>query len=230
VSGPRADQAATAPSRVRDAYGIAFLLVLSSTLMLVASDANIGSIFAATAGVFQLAALIVTLRVSGARPRGSYVIGIAALTLFGIAVISVVTGGEGRTAVGVALWLVLVVATMAAILRRLVTFRRLTIQLVLGLLTIHILMGLAFGLAYLLLETVTQTAFAQGAQGLSGAIYFSFVTLTTLGYGDISPGSDLVRALAVAEATIGQIYLVSVVAFAVGRLGTEKPAARSGEA
>ncbi len=218
------------PEQERAAYGIAFLLVLGSTLMLVALDANIGSPFAAAAGLFQVVALIVTLRVSGARARYSRIIGAAALALLATAVISVVTGGEGRTAVGVGLWLVLVLLTMAAILRRLVTFRTLTIQFVLGLLTIHILMGLSFGLAYLMHETLTQAAFAQGPQGLSGAIYFSFVTLTTLGYGDISPGSDLVRALSIAEATVGQIYLVSVVAFAVGRLGMETRAGQSGDA
>lgn len=207
-------------TQVRDAYGVAFLLVLLSTLMLIAGDADIGSGFAAAAGALQFIALLVTLRVSGARRRTSLIGYGIALSGLALAILAVTTGGEGRTVFGVGLWLVLVLLTIAAIFRRLVTYRTLNVQFVLGLLTVHILMGLAFGLAYLMNEISTAQAFAQGSQGLSGSIYFSFVTMTTLGYGDVSPGNDFVRALAVAEAIVGQIYLVSVVAFAVGRLGS----------
>jgi hypothetical protein len=213
-------EGAVEQTQVRDAYGAAFLLVLVSTLMLIAAGADIGSRFAAAAGILQFIALVVTLRVSGARRRGALIAYGVALVGFALAILAVTTGGESRTVIGLGLWLFLVLVTIAAIFRRLVTYRTLNVQFVLGLLTVHILMGLAFGLAYLMNELSTAQAFAQGPQGLSGSIYFSFVTIATLGYGDISPASDFVRALAVAEAIIGQIYLVSVVAFAVGRLGT----------
>jgi len=216
-------------TQVRDAYGAAFLLVLLSTLMLIAADAEIGSGFAAVAGILQFIALIVTLRVSGARRRGTLIAHGVALVGFALAILAVTTGGDSRTVLGLGIWLFLVLLTIAAIFRRLVTYRTLNVQFVLGLLTVHILMGLSFGLAYLMNELVTAQAFAQGPQGLSGSIYFSFVTITTLGYGDISPASPFVRALAVAEATLGQIYLVSVVAFAVGRLGSATRAARPEE-
>lgn len=52
---------------------------------------------------------------------------------------------------------------------------------------------------------------AQGAM-----MYYSFVTLTTLGYGDIYPASDATRILAMLEATLGQLYLVILVARLVG--------------
>ena len=47
-------------------------------------------------------------------------------------------------------------------------------------------------------------------------MYYSFVTLTTLGYGDIYPTSDATRILAMLEATLGQLYLVILVARLVG--------------
>ena len=47
-------------------------------------------------------------------------------------------------------------------------------------------------------------------------VYFSFVTLTTLGYGDVHPKSEAARILAMLEAVLGQLYLVILVARMVG--------------
>jgi hypothetical protein len=61
--------------------------------------------------------------------------------------------------------------------------------------------------------------FAQETDGTTAVRqYFSFVTLTTVGYGDYSPGGDLGRALSNAEALLGQLYLVTVVGILVGRM------------
>jgi len=53
--------------------------------------------------------------------------------------------------------------------------------------------------------------------------FFSFVTLTTLGYGNLVPASDVGQSLAVMEAVLGQVFLVTVVALAVGNLGAALP-------
>jgi hypothetical protein len=50
-------------------------------------------------------------------------------------------------------------------------------------------------------------------------LYFSFVTITTVGYGDLTAGTSLGCSIAIAEALTGQIYLVTVVAAIVGVLG-----------
>ena len=52
--------------------------------------------------------------------------------------------------------------------------------------------------------------------GMGDAIYFSFVTLATLGYGDLTPATPAMRGLAVFEAVIGQLYLALLVARLVG--------------
>ncbi|HVJ37759.1 MAG TPA: potassium channel family protein, partial [Stenotrophomonas sp.] len=57
---------------------------------------------------------------------------------------------------------------------------------------------------------------ARSGLGMGGAIYFSFVTLATLGYGDITPASSVMRGLAVQEAIAGQLYLALLVARLVG--------------
>ena len=50
-------------------------------------------------------------------------------------------------------------------------------------------------------------------------VYFSFVTIATLGYGDLTPHGDLGKMLAATEAITGQLYLVSAVALLIGNLG-----------
>jgi hypothetical protein len=67
--------------------------------------------------------------------------------------------------------------------------------------------------------------FAQHAAANShNLLYFSFATITTTGYGDLTAGTDVGRSLAIAEALIGQIYLVTVVAAIVGGLGRQRAA------
>jgi Ion channel len=66
--------------------------------------------------------------------------------------------------------------------------------------------------------------FADGTDGTpSLRLYFSYVTLATIGYGDYTPASDLGHTLAVVEALLGQLYLVTVVAVIVGRLHSGRP-------
>ena len=61
---------------------------------------------------------------------------------------------------------------------------------------------------------------AQGTDGtVSLRLYFSYVTLATLGYGDYTAAGDLGHTLAIVEALFGQLYLVTVVAVLVSRLG-----------
>jgi hypothetical protein len=65
--------------------------------------------------------------------------------------------------------------------------------------------------------------FAQGTDGTrSLRLYFSFVTLATLGYGDYTAAGELGRTLAVVEALLGQLYLVTVIAVLVSRIRGRK--------
>jgi hypothetical protein len=83
------------------------------------------------------------------------------------------------------------------------------------------LFGLMFMFLYGAMAVLGQGPFfAQGTDGTRPLrLYFSFVTLATLGYGDYTPAGNLGHALAVLEALIGQLYLVTVVAVVVTRLG-----------
>ena len=76
------------------------------------------------------------------------------------------------------------------------------------------LVGLLFAFVYLAVSDLREASFfvQEGPHAQSEYLYFSFVTLTTLGFGDLSPGVGLPQALTVLEALLGQIFLVTMVA------------------
>lgn len=84
----------------------------------------------------------------------------------------------------------------------------------------YLLLAVAWSFGYRLLELAYPGSFnildsRSEAAGFN-ALYFSFVTITTLGYGDIVPLTDKASSLAIVEALVGQIYLVVLVAWLVG--------------
>ncbi len=104
------------------------------------------------------------------------------------------------------------------LLRRIfVETSRVTIETICGALAVYLFLGLIWVFAYSLLEIVEPGSFTVGVGDTGGSpfsrfIGFSFVTLTTLGYGNISPMNPRADALAYTEAIIGQIYLTVLVA------------------
>jgi len=91
---------------------------------------------------------------------------------------------------------------------------------------VYLLMALMWAFIYRLIAILLPASFAIANSELHDAanvfVYFSLVTITTLGYGDITPVSSQAIALAVLEAVTGQIYLVVVVAWFVGMYVSRK--------
>jgi ion channel len=86
---------------------------------------------------------------------------------------------------------------------------------ILAALDAYLLAGLLFGVAYAMLDRAWPASFGGGTPGrleLPRAIYFSFVTIATLGYGDVVPVSAPARGLAMVEGVGGQMYLAVLVA------------------
>jgi hypothetical protein len=98
------------------------------------------------------------------------------------------------------------------------------LEVVLGALCAYLFIGAYFAFLYDVMANLSKSPFfAQpGADSKLNYLYFSFITLTTTGYGDISPAFGPGRMIAVTEAVIGQLYLVSVVAIVVSAYGKRK--------
>jgi len=122
---------------------------------------------------------------------------------------------------------VLSVAIAVAIARGAVGQNEVNSRSVAGAICVYMLIGMLFMWLFSVLAVLGQGPFfAQGTDGTrSVRLYFSYTTLATLGYGDYTPAGNLGRSLAVLEALIGQLYLVTVVAVVVTRLG--KPGRRA---
>jgi hypothetical protein len=108
-----------------------------------------------------------------------------------------------------------------AIIRRVARAPVITFRVVLGALAIYLLFGLAYSYLYAFVQFIQGQPFFSQTPTPSSTIYlyFSYITMATVGYGDYTPATDLGRMLAVSQALLGQLYLVSVVAVIVGNIG-----------
>ena len=98
--------------------------------------------------------------------------------------------------------------------------RTVTIRTMFGVLCIYLLIGVFFAFIYAVIDAETAEEFFPNVSPASTSdfLYFSFSTLTTTGYGDLVTVNELGRSMAVLEALLGQIYLVTVVALIVANM------------
>jgi len=105
------------------------------------------------------------------------------------------------------------------IFNQIIKSRRVSADVIFGALTIYIFLGMLAGESNQLIYFLDNDAFTGNISNAlkSDLRYYSFVTMTTLGYGDISPVSQLARAISVFFSLAGQLYLAVIVALIVGK-------------
>ena len=198
--------------------------------MAVAGDGALGRLWWSCSSPRTLAE---TLRTSGWKPRSVRLTGLVALLLVAaVAAVSAVTPGDTGTAFLALIGIGLVVTAILAIVWRLAKQPEVTMKTVLGALCIYLYVGLLFALVYGFVDLVQSTPFFVQTDAATSLeyVYFSLVTMATVGYGDYTAAGNVGRMLAVSEALYGQLYLVSVVAILVGNLGRKRPQLQKDEA
>jgi len=117
-------------------------------------------------------------------------------------------------AITLGMWTIVALAAAGGALRFAMRSKSVEAEQLYAALSAYLLAGIFLGLFYWVLEQAWPSTFvtATGEFSRTSAIYFSFVTLATLGYGDIVPRGDLVRGLAVVEGIGGQLFLAVLVA------------------
>ena len=175
--------------------------------------------------LLQSITLVTALWTSGVA-RTDSTLSLSLVALAGLAALGLlVFGGNGfASAVGL-LSGVLTVATIGTVALGVVDQGEANVRAVTGAVCVYVLIGLLFVFIYgVLAKLGSGDFFAQGTDGTrSLRLYFSFVTLATLGYGDYTPAGSLGRTLAIVEALFGQLYLVTVIAVLVSRMRRASP-------
>ena len=197
------------------------LLILGALLVLGSLGSLLVSAFVA-AGFMMLLWIGVARAANlppAARLRGGVLVGAVVL----VAVAGLAIGGDAFRATASLLLAASVAGIGVVIARALVSEKTVTLSTVAGVLCLYLLLGLMFAQLYQAALELSDDALKY-AEPLSrfDLVYFSFVTQTTVGFGDIVPGIDATRALAATEAVVGQLFLVTVVARVISLLGQER--------
>jgi hypothetical protein len=199
-------------------YGVVLLLLLTGYAFMASGPT--GRWVPLVNAVVQGATLIAALVASEARPqllRVGLLLTLVALIGGVVAVFGDVDGTRGASAL---LSLMLVAVAPVAVARAIWRRRVIDVHTVLGAVCIYVFIGIFFSFLFLAVGSISSHPFfAQQATATSADyLYFSFVTMTTVGYGDLTARGGLGRAAAVMEALFGQVYLVTVVALLVSQL------------
>ena len=179
------------------------------------------------------ATLLLALWCAEAKPivmRGAALVVVA---VFLASVLETVLGtpGGGATRLANALLVSLAPpAIIVGVVRSLRARQGVTLEAVFGVLCVYLLIGMLFAFLYGSIDRLGGSPFFAGGQPASVAdcLYYSFTTLTTVGYGDLTAHSNLGHTLSVSEALVGQIYLVTIVSLIVANLGRSRPASPQG--
>ncbi len=212
-------------------YGVLLTLIVASLIFQLATSE--GDVTHLVTILLLGGTLLAALWTSQARAGRLWVAsGVVVVVTVGAAIIFAASGAIDDTQARI-VSLILVALTPAAIfhglLRHFRDERRVTLQTMFGVLCIYLVLGSIFEFIYGILDTTGSAPFfAQIESGnTSDYLYFSFSTLTTTGYGDLTAGTDLGRAFAITEQLLGQIYLVTVVAVIIGSLSRAASGRRS---
>ena len=204
-------------------FGAVLVLLAITFVVMVAGppDAWARVVTVALQGLTLLAALVAS-RVDIRLVRMAVVV--VVLALIGAFASVIVSPSNEPTGIFFGLNVLFLAAAPVVIGRSLVRRSVVDVQTVLGAICIYVLIGMMFAFVYATIDQLgTHPFFAQTDHAtLQDTLYFSFVTLTTVGYGDFSPAGGLGRSLAVLEALAGQLYLVTIIAVLVSRIA-ERP-------
>jgi hypothetical protein len=170
--------------------------------------------------------LTVTLRTSGVARRPRIIGEIVVWATIGGVLLAAVSDrfvdlGIGGTEIGQPspTWALLALVAPILVLRRVMMQRVVTSDTLRGAIAVYLLIAVAFNYTFLSVNGLTGDLFFDSPQSTTAFMYFSLSTITTVGYGDLSAVTEAGRFLASAEAFIGQVLLVVVIARLVSLYG-----------
>jgi hypothetical protein len=208
--------------QLEDRYMLsAILIVICILTFTFAADGTVGRFFVIA---LQGVTLTVILRSSQAKPRTVRLAGILTLLSLVAVVLTASAGGKLAQAGPGIIGALLALVGPIVIARRLVRQDTINFRTVAGAVCIYLLAGLFFALVFWTMGAIQSRGFFAQVNPASPTdfVYYSFITLTTVGYGDLTAVHNAGRLSSVLEALFGQLYLVSVVALLVSNVGRDR--------
>ena len=209
-------------------YG-SLLVILVVTYLLSAFGS--GQLVNTVQVVLFLAVVLIALRNGRFHRKTVQILAVGLLLGSGISVILRLVNDNGVGGALASLWTALILSLAAFLLvRRVISQPQITGQSIYGVLSAYMIIGLIFSAVYVAMYKFGGAFFVHGELNNTKTFqYFSFTTLTTLGYGDFTAAGNGGRAVAVLEAVVGQMFLATLVARLVaGFRWSDRAAARSG--
>jgi Ion channel len=213
-------------------WGLTAMLVLLTLSLFVALPLEaLGVISSTVVGIAMTFLFVAGVVAMAGRGLVTGVVAVAALASLVVRWLSLTSPSRDLEVLDIVLAMVALALLTAVLLRHVFREGPITADRIRGAVAVYLLIGLLWCLAYQLLDYIVPGSFHLVESGvlIRGRIshrlaYFSFVTLTTVGYGDITPVHPIARALATAEALVGQLYP----AILIGRLVSLQISARPG--
>jgi hypothetical protein len=205
-------------------YEIVLLLVIVIIALTPFDSAAVRPLIVALLGTV----IVFSFWTSGASRRALIAASALAIVALTFASAGQFAGGAFPRGVFAATGVTLCGGAIATIFGHLAAQTRVTRRTVTGALSVYLLIGLLFAYLFAFIAVVGSHGFfaERGPHGATDYIYFSYVSLTTVGYGDLTAASSFGRVMAILEALMGQLYLVTIVAVVVGNIGRKRSAQR----
>lgn len=203
-------------------YGLVLLLVVVNILFVAISpDDDVARLIATVlSGLTAVAAM----RAAGAGAGPQRLVRLAVVVAILGAALTAITGGtsltRGLVALASAAFIILSPVVIVRGLLAHVIQDGVDTHVVAGALAIYMMLGLFFAFSVAAVSEFASTPYfvQHSTASPSADVYFSFITLATVGYGDYTPALGIGRGMSIAEGVSGQLYLVTVVALLIGNL------------
>ena len=199
-------------ARASDSYGLLLVLVAIDYIVLSVGWTSGTPIILAT-GLIGITALL-AFHTSHVRGHLLEAVQVGAILAFVASIVAAAVGGDVAKGVVFVISALLILTSPVVILSRILRHPQVTTETLLGAVCVYILLGLVFSYSDYAVQLVGGSSFfaQSGTHDAPDFVYYSYITMTTVGYGDLSPAVGLPRTMAVIEALTGQIFLVILVA------------------
>jgi Ion channel len=193
--------------QARDRFGVLLLLLVGSFVALGFADERW---MRAVAVLLQIGALAVGF-LATTLGRDHHWLGLFAL-VGTAAIVLVAMSGDTASGIGEIAGVVVLAALLVAVLDRVLHHEQVSVQTLFGAVCAYFLIGLMFSAVYGALNDFSNTPVFGEPVDRSVFSYFSFTTLTTVGYGDFTAVTDIARRIAMIEAVLGQVFIATTLA------------------